>query len=253
MNPHDFTLFILSPLILLPRYQQLAGSPCRRQNQTVKAVSSQSFPSKICGFSSEWSSTQPAWLPHQFCSSHVHTLMRVLNRIGSRQAQSRQPGWVGDQTKTSPYLGNCKTQGGKQDKNTTYDTEHLKEQKGWVKKQNREGRAETSAGDQHFTFGRLGSIVNIGELGVPPSRGRGRRGHGGQRDQGHEPEGWRAEGTGEGTEPRSQGWHSGEKESVWTEAHAGHTLQQRPPAVLLWTDWGWQQGEREGWTNWLLQ
>lgn len=55
--------------------------------------------------------------------------------------------------------------------------------------------------------------MNIKELGVPPSRGRGRGGHSGQRDLGHEPEGWRAEGTGEGTEPRSQGWHSGEKVS----------------------------------------
>lgn len=43
--------------------------------------------------------------------------------------------------------------------------------------------------------------MNIEELGVPPSRGIGHRGHSGQRDLGHEPEGWRAEGTGEGTEP----------------------------------------------------
>lgn len=33
------------------------------------------------------------------------------------------------------------------------------EEKWWEKKQNREGRAETSAGDQHFTFGWLRTAV----------------------------------------------------------------------------------------------
>lgn len=59
---------------------------------------------------------------------------------------------------------------GKRTRTTPMTQSILKSERGGIKKQNREGRAETSAGDQHFTFERLGSVSEHRGAGCSPKQ-----------------------------------------------------------------------------------